>query len=190
VDKFNDEQGGWLVPGDDNPRQYADYLPEPLYPGFIDPEAPTSEPEPGTGTVWVMWPEEDEIDRWCAVWRALDKHTGCYAETKDEILAWALGRLATQWLIRTDVGEPWVDLMGAPQPGPGTGTIWVSMSTAVGRSTGVGEWVAVWVADGEKHAMVRGSHEEVMIWALAQPARKRLISQREGEDWTELKQAM
>ena len=80
--------------------------------------------------------------------------------------------------------------MGAPHPGPGTGTIWVRMSTAFGRSTGVGEWVAVWVAHGEKHAMVRGSHEEVVMWALAQPARKRLISQREGADWTELKQAM
>jgi hypothetical protein len=191
VDKPKDELGGWQAPGDDNPRQYVDYLPEPLYPGFIDPEAPTSEPDPGTGIVWVMSPEEDEISgSWGSVWRDAEKHTGCHAETRDEILAWALGRPATQWLARSNVGEPWVDLTGAPRPSPDTGTIWVSMSTDVGRSTGVGEWVAVWVAEGEKHATFRGSHEEVMMWALAQPARRRLISQREGEDWTELRQAM
>jgi hypothetical protein len=64
------------------------------------------------------------------------------------------------------------------------------MSTDVGGSTGVGGWVAVWVAEGEKHATVRGSHEEVVMWALAQPALRWLILQREGEDWTELKEAM
>jgi hypothetical protein len=33
--------------------QPVSYLEPPLYPGFIDPEAPTSPPEPDTGTVWV-----------------------------------------------------------------------------------------------------------------------------------------
>jgi hypothetical protein len=45
------------------------------------------------------------------------------------------------------------------------------MSTDVDRSTGVGEWVAVWVAEGEKHATVRGSHEGMVMWALVHPAR-------------------
>jgi len=84
----------------DGAHQHADYLPEPPYPGFIDPEAPTSAPEPGTGTVWVIPPEEDllnEPGQWEGVWRAAEKHIGLWAQTKEEVVVWALSQPATQW---------------------------------------------------------------------------------------------
>ena len=174
----------------DGPHQHADYLPEPLYPGFIDPEAPTSAPEPGTGTVWVIPPEEDllnEPGQWEGVWRAAEKHTGVWAQTKDEVVTWALSVPASQWLTRDHMGEPWADLTTAVPPRPGTGTVWVL------SPEGHGWWGAVWVADGAVElGSLRGSHEQVVAWALAQPAVRWLTPVRQADgniDWGDLKPA-
>jgi len=80
----------------DDPHRDVHYLPKPIYPGFVDPEAPTSAPEPGTGTVWVIPPEEDGIHLWGPVWRAVDKHVGVFGRTREEVVAWALIQPATQ----------------------------------------------------------------------------------------------
>lgn len=179
---------------EDGPRPYADYLPEPLYPGFVDPEAPTSAPEPGTGTVWVIPPEEDLVSAqlnvpgyWEGVWRAGVKHTGVASPTKDEVVAWALCQPATQWLTRDHMGEPWVDLTRLPPPDSGTGTLWVI------PPVGSLPWGAAWVTeDGAKLASRQGSQEAVLAWALAQPAARWLtpIIQTDGNlDWGDLKPA-
>ena len=163
------------------------YWPEEIYPGFIDPEAPTTAPEPGTGTVWVIPPEEDLLNvpgMWEGVWRAGVEHTGISSPTKVETIVWALCQPATQWLARDHMDEPWVDLTRLSPPGLGTGTVWVI------PPKGNGPWGAAWVADGAaKLACMRGSQEEVVAWALAQPAVRWLI--RHGdEDWAELLDAI
>jgi hypothetical protein len=179
---------------EDDPRPYADYLPEPLYPGFVDPEAPTSAPEPGTGTVWVIPPEEDLLSdqlnvpgRWQGVWRAEVRHTGVSSPTKVEAVVWALCQPATQWLARDRMDEPWVDLTRISPPGLGTGTVWVI------PPVGNGPWGAAWVAEGAaKLASLRGTQEAVVAWALAQPAVRWLtpVLQPDGNfDWGDLKPA-
>ena len=175
----------------DSAHQYADYLPEPLYPGFIDPEAPTSAPEPGTGTVWVIPPEEDLLNeprRWEGVWRAAEKHTGIWAQSRDEAVIWALSTPATRWLTREHMGEPWVDLTVAVPPDPGTGTVWVHSPESQGW------WGAVWKAGGGAElASLRGSHEDVVAWALAQPAVRWLgltLQADVNSHWADLKAGM
>ena len=71
-------------------------------------------PEPGTGTVWVIPPEEDLVSAqlnvpgyWEGVWRAGVKHTGVASLTKDEAVAWALCQPATQWQARDHMGSKW-----------------------------------------------------------------------------------
>jgi len=66
----------------DDPHRDVHYLPKPIYPGFVDPEAPTSAPEPGTGTVWVI--------------PRVDKHVGVFGRTREEVVAWARIQPATQ----------------------------------------------------------------------------------------------
>ena len=104
-----------------------------------------------------------------------------------EVLVCALGVPATKWLTREHLGEPWADLTFAVPPGPGIGTVWVL------SPEGHGWWGAVWVAEGAAElASLRGSHEEVVAWALAQPAVRWLTSVRQADgniNWGDLKPA-
>lgn len=185
VDNPQDEQEGWFWPEGAGP----DYLSEPLYPGFIDPEAPTSPPDPGTGTAWVTSPEEDLMDSgyWEIIWRDGTKHTGCCAETKEEAVMYALSLPATRWVTRDHSGDPWTDLTRASHPSPGTGTVQVT------QTRGTELWAAVWAAEGAtKHTLARGPQEDTIAWALAQPAQNHLILVEDEEgyiDWVELKPA-
>jgi hypothetical protein len=106
------KEGRLVTMVDEGPRPNADYLPEPLYPGFVDPEAPTSAPEPGTGTVWVIPPEGN--GPWGAAWVAEGAAKLANLRGPQEaVVAWALAQPAVRWLtpvLQTGGNFDWGDL--------------------------------------------------------------------------------
>ena len=62
---------------------------------------------------------------------------------------------------------------GRGLPEPGTGMVIVNEHRGTGAEPR--NWCAVWEGEGRAHAVRMGTRDEVVAWALAQPAASRFL---------------
>lgn len=156
-------------------RTYADYLPDDgRQPDLADQIANSSFEDP-VPAVWISPADAGEPDSgWVASWQFEDDHEE-FSGTVDKVVAWARRRPAAARHIQRGARyvalDPWPDDEPAlPAAGP---------RVRIMGPDHDGRWVALWSHRGQQQQFW-GGRDEVVRWARAQPAERRLIVSEDG----------
>lgn len=162
------------------PRHEVHYLPEGGdRPDLADQLANSSFDDPWP-RIWIAPLDADDQDepndQWTALWEC-DEDREDFSGTRDEAIAWARHRPAIGRFLWT--GRDYVEL--DPLPGDAPAPPPPGPSVQVQGPDHDGRWVAVWYHRGEVKQFW-GSRDDVVAWAVAQPAERRKISV-DGHGW-------